>query len=697
MRLGLVRLVAVIAAAVLCAPAAVAQDGPTFSVEFGFGGTLPQNRYGPVTVWVESERPFGGLATLRYINAEGRTAELVMPVSGTPGLRVPNTGYVVAGRQTDEFDVVIRDDRGVVAELNLGSGPGDTDPGPMVVAPSQLVLCLGIDAELPRLTSPDPDGFYFASRDGLAWSVARRGETLAGVPSFAIADPASMPTDAAGYDGVACVLADADALRRLEPRVRAALFDAVRAGGALVLVADSAGGEPAGWLSALFGGGSPIGFGEPGEQTARDRAGLWVDAEISVDSTLYGRALSVTDRGAGAGWRGLLPLADGHAAAVGPAGFGRVAVLGVAPTALATSGDGAARTVWDLALSAVCGPEPWNSDGRWAYWNGWTIDGVADAMDLAAVAEPPGLSVFVGVGIAMVALALLAGPIDFIVLGRLRRRPMSWMSALVWALLASGVALVLPPMFRSVDTTVTRARKIDVLQPASGPSTGWVHGVTGVMAGEYVSGRVSGAEAGGGWGAARVRTAVTRGKWSGALGGVAQADTVVQRGDVSVPARFGAALWTLRAVQDERTTAAAPVVERRADGSYLISAPSAGERIVAVGRFGSDGPAVEFERAGGDAGALAQGLGLGDRSVWRDAGDGGTLGRAPFGSAELSGLAGSADRGDAARWYRAAPGWEVLAIYTEGGELDLDLESAGAEGAERRMFTEYRVVVEVES
>jgi len=60
-------------------------------------------------------------------------------------------------------------------------------------------------------------------------------------------------------------------------------------------------------------------------------------------------------------------------------------------------------------------------------------------------------------------------------------------------------------------------------------------------------------------------------------------------------------------------------------------------------------------------------------------------------------IAGSVDRHDAERWYRYSPGWRVLEIHTEGGAPDLDLEAPGAAGAERRMFTRYRVLVEVGS
>lgn len=177
--------------------------------------------------------------------------------------------------------------------------------------------------------------------------------------------------------------------------------------------------------------------------------------------------------------------------AEGPVGFGRVTIVGIDPRAAGFPGDLTARKLWtDIAREAL------NAHTRRAqlsgvdYYNRYGLPSTRASearrfiMDgLAGI--PGGGGAFTVIVIAMLALALLLGPGDALLLGRLRLRHRSWLTALCWISLATAAAYTAPVIGRSSAIAVGRISVVDTFQPAGAAAPGaalaWQTSITAVF------------------------------------------------------------------------------------------------------------------------------------------------------------------------------------------------------------------------
>ncbi|TVQ62906.1 MAG: hypothetical protein EA378_03585 [Phycisphaerales bacterium] len=434
-------------------------------------------------------------------------------------------------------------------------------------------------------------------------TVARRWDRLRTAP----VEPAAMARHWAAYDGVEGVVVDAEA--DLTDEQIDALLAYARAGGRLAVVAA---GPGAGWQRFVPSGVSVGTLGEvrlPGE-IARDVAGLrHVDAVRAVYAEFDhprtrdairemreaierarpplvahapARPVTVREDLARDGWRvfwalgapdddspddpaGGAPGAGGATpaglGASGPIGFGRLLVLGVSPGSLPArvdhDGEG---EIWRVVLT-----------GLLAEWLTHPIEGVqswrpavtpsgldtgeriatASMLNRTARVEPVTWRVAAWLGAGLLLLALLVGPVDAIVLKKLKRRHLAWASALIWAGVAGVVAWWLPDLLRAGETRLDRASIVDVVQLDSADDAGpivWSQGVVGVFAGRRdvielaPSDRRDGARV---W-----RGVSSLSAYSEALGASARTIRILQEGDALTPAPMPVSIWSFRTASD---------------------------------------------------------------------------------------------------------------------------------------------------
>ncbi len=192
-------------------------------------------------------------------------------------------------------------------------------------------------------------------------------------------------------------------------------------------------------------------------------------------------------------------------------GFGWIVVVGIDPAQVAETGSaGATRAVWagitEHALRDWRGRMP-KVDAKAAptgYSAGFyedspsmsfpvNVTGPAKIAILNHVADVPrfGNSIFFALAAGLLVLAFFVGPLDALVLRRVRARQHSWATCLVWIILASVLAYWLPMLLRSGPTRINRVSVVDaiMLAPGSGsqgadnsPSLAWTTAYTGVYA-----------------------------------------------------------------------------------------------------------------------------------------------------------------------------------------------------------------------
>ncbi|MBX3358311.1 MAG: hypothetical protein KF745_07770 [Phycisphaeraceae bacterium] len=220
-----------------------------------------------------------------------------------------------------------------------------------------------------------------------------------------------------------------------------------------------------------------------------------------------------------------LTTGDGAAGLIaeGPVGFGFVTIVGVDPRRCTTVlSEPAIKAVWESILRPAVVDSSATAASQWGgYAVPLTESARSSVLDSLSDVPTVGPGAFRLIIVAMVLLALLLGPIDAFILGRLSLRHRSWISALLWISIASIAAYQFPLLARSTECVVNRVRVIDALFPAhasvgptapgasslravapgSGAATplAWQTGLTGFFAGSTLSASFTGDRIGSSW------------------------------------------------------------------------------------------------------------------------------------------------------------------------------------------------------
>ena len=514
-QMGLPLLSCVIGVVITMLPAAaIAQVAPASApltitrVDFGFGPVLAAERWQPVVVWIASDRLIDGVVSLEYQQDGSQSARVEAAFATTPGKTIP-VELVIAppqrlARMTLRVSGGPREIRRVYtqmpdeneflmppvqAEAIIIASIGETGSERSLatlsrVSPDQLMISDSTDStstpDLSAIAPVSPLPFIEAEEEDKndRWRQAILAPVL---------DPAMVPIAWKAWDAAAAVVVRAPTLEAMDERRRAALMTWVEGGGRLIIVMDP---TTAWTLGAAFPGDPlPVDAAPVERWNVTDRDAFAV-SESERPSELRGRAMTLTLNGKREGWRLGWPVtrpaepARGMLA-TGPVGMGIVTLLGVEPSSIPSRISAEAeRSLWEqLLIGETIGllPEHRKPDGagdvsmgQWWYMGSGedvpSAQSVVGALDLAASGLSVPQGVFVLVGLSMVVLAVLIGPLDFVVFRRRGLGGRTWLTALLWIGLATIGAYVLPGLTRSTQSTVRRVEVVDML--AARPLTG---------------------------------------------------------------------------------------------------------------------------------------------------------------------------------------------------------------------------------
>lgn len=356
----------------------------------------------------------------------------------------------------------------------------------------------------------------------------------------------SLPTKAMAFEGVDTLVIVQSEFASLDTVQQQAIAEWVSVGGRLMFVADSANPDLS-WLD----GGAPVRVerdrvsGRPrlsltksgarrGWTVATIRAPDFAEEVTSTEPLIFEAPQSVppdasSDRGI-------------DAMAYGISGLGWVMILADDPGDIYPWGEKA--SVWREALEPMIDSKKLAPDDEYAWFS--TSRRVASMNAIVnAVADGMGLDtrfpVLVFAAILTV-LAVLVGPMDRIVLRRLRLSGLAWLSALVWIGLVGVIAYLGPNFLRTSSSvqsrvTVTDINAIDGVASRSG--------VLSFFAGRSGVRTIEGAAPDSWWRSA----SATRSDWDARPVGALSVNAV--QGVGSTPGGVYMGVWTLNAMTDE--------------------------------------------------------------------------------------------------------------------------------------------------
>ncbi|MBL0926451.1 MAG: hypothetical protein IBJ11_02210 [Phycisphaerales bacterium] len=427
---------------------APADRRPTMSVSIGFAGATFSEVWNPLRVAVTGGLdPVEGMAVASISRQNRRIMTAAAPFVATPGqttyvdlgVVLPlQSGWMPAGTDVS-IDVALVDAAGRrFREARLATDPrgADLQMSPTLRHARENVVVVG-DVGLPEVARAAARAAAPVEKDAEnPDGTADRGPQLESA-TIVVVSPGDLPAKAALYEGVGVLVADARAFERLPDRASEAVRSWVRAGGRMAIV----GPPPGRWVDGVAG---------PGVLRVDSVA---QEGLLSVAKTV----LRLGPEGQSRGWT-LSDLSGDVALASGPVGFGWLAVLSAAPRNDLTSKD-----AWESVLEDL-GYVPPEVDRRRSPETQMPAplgfrNGVLDA--LLAVVRPADPVPYWLLPLPILALAILVGPIDRLVLRRTGRLQWSWATALVWVALFSAFGWLLPHWLRTGPSRSVRTECID--------------------------------------------------------------------------------------------------------------------------------------------------------------------------------------------------------------------------------------------
>ncbi len=300
-----------------------------------------------------------------------------------------------------------------------------------------------------------------------------------------------LPFDAPAYDAVdVLVLYDPD-WADLRPDQKEAVVAWVRRGGTALLVLGTHALAPGDPLAALL----PMAIG-PARETVvpPETLGAW-GAEGAERETVACWDLARTDAFA---WRTETWGTGRTMLAAGPVGFGRVGVLAFDPSVVGGARGGNTAFFWKAVLETVDPALALEPAAPGQPEDPWDL-GAGDTYDLRAVSRnvqgatnsvlghlmniPEMRPISIGWVVALlVGLAVVIGPIDYFVLKRGDRFPLTWITFTAYIGVFSIVAYYGVYAIRAGRTRLRVVSVADVVAEGGGATAGWVCHYSGIWA-----------------------------------------------------------------------------------------------------------------------------------------------------------------------------------------------------------------------
>jgi len=484
---------------------------PQIELVFGFDGVYGAGRFAPVTVLLTGgTEPFSGTVTLRYRQGGAQSIASVAAVAATPGRTVEVPLLLSPPPRLDALEVEVHNHLGRrVQTLNyrLGATMSGNDL-PLPNAYSGATSLFVIVGDSPAIMSMNLALQRWHGQ-------VRIQRTTVNVP------PNSLPLHDSAYEGVHLLIVDEQAAREIEPARAAAIRQWVASGGRVLVLTGRSGSAWRTFLPGPAANAIEVGdtitlagladldaeleelatrrvFGErPNVPPSRwppvtdESETTAQELRIRPAATVLARPIRLLDIGEAMGWKTrwiATDSADQHTRpaallAEGPAGLGWAVVLGTEPRFLPDPVNTQSELlVLRAAISNILADfDALQQEARSHGWFSGPIPMSVESMTsqsaqsqgfqvlLEGIESPTWAILFVG--IAMVLLALLVGPVDFLVLRRIGLSHRSWLTALGWITIASLIAYMLPNVTDRGTTRLAQLHTVDMIAaPAEGAS-----------------------------------------------------------------------------------------------------------------------------------------------------------------------------------------------------------------------------------
>jgi hypothetical protein len=493
----------------LCGTSPGKEEPFNVDVFFGWGGCYRPMEWTPVEINIQSNltEPFEGVLSLSARQDELNTMNLVHPFVVTPELPQHIPLVTKLAFAADKCAVRIEGQRGRQFwnnTYNLWDFSGE----------DQLLTSLGVPDVLIGVIGQRRFGIIQMNRQAISITEEQRGRLF-------VQDkmPRTCPWDWTGYCSLDLLVLYDPTWGEFHPEQKRAICDWIGNGGALLLVLGTnplPAGDP---IAALL----PV---EPGTATnlslTSDALADW-DLDPAQDETIVGYPMAESKTNPL--WQYQGKTESGYLFAMGPVGFGRVGVLAFDPGNLSDRQKTSASAFWIDRYNAVVGnekettvetdPERRTSRNQFESRGGgtytriprsrrlqWVEDAEKASKDdmairmqrfetgyqqsagnsvmgyLYNIAQMRPLSIWWVIGL-LVLLAVLLGPVDYLVLKKLERQPLTWVTSAGWIALFTVGAYYGVQMLRGGSMQV---RTVSVIDGIAGQIGGRGSYYTGIFA-----------------------------------------------------------------------------------------------------------------------------------------------------------------------------------------------------------------------
>lgn len=462
---------------------------PTLTLTIGFNGNYVPERTNPLILTIDhpSQAPTAGTVVITLPQDATQAANIALRYATTPGTPTTIDFFAAVPRSIQTIQATFIPDRGRRFATTFTQVPGRRENMLVAQPVSDRPLVVAI-------------GRSFFDSAAAEWRRQAQADTdfVGDPPQHAVIPSEFAPRDSHAYDAAALVIVDA-ADQRIDPAAREAIAHHLISGGHVALIATDPAAAIEPWIAGLP---APAVLGPPHTRApppglasiATIRTQIATDAaynrpstpvpgnkptpgtvaikppgsmEIPLAAAITARPITVRDAAWTTRWRwdGQTDAPEPPAIiATGPVGFGTLTII-AAPLDRIPAVLSAEHTA---ALAAVA-LEPLFVH-RESSTNFWEVRSganrlEADAISLVGDFLAKGTTISLGflpvLIIAALALALLVGPIDYLLLGKLKLRHRSWLTALAWIAIASTLAAAAPRLIRSGSTNAIALRVVD--------------------------------------------------------------------------------------------------------------------------------------------------------------------------------------------------------------------------------------------
>lgn len=509
------------------------EDAPTIDLVLPFrldpsysSDAVPAERFIPLTVRIGPGNA-GGFMTVEYAQDATQEAMTVVPFAATPDKSTPITIVGAFHPALERITISLYDGatKAVIRRSVFSTMPSKGER-PLPISPTDGLGFIGMvgDLSLARAITTIRDR---ASSEDPEFNI-----------TTAQFSPMNLPSVWMAYDGLELLAVRSSDTRHIPMRTIAAIRQWVNAGGWLLLIVDDDAAQWRSWLPPGEAGNllrlaeplrgtvgqtltdlltrphpEPDSDPDPDSETDAD-----TDAEIAPDSadpieppTITRRTIALSERAQRDGWTGRWNANEGVLLAEGPVGLGMVTIVTVDPgRAFPAASNDRLADAWH---EVIAGPldrfattNPSADDRGWGRFGRYASSGAGEpeqtaltsAIERIARIPPLGHGMFIMIAASVLALALLIGPVDAVVLKKLRLQHRSWLTAIGWIVLATIAAYSAPYLVRSGPTRVGRAVALDlIVDPAGGntlarSSSGQAVGVTTIFAAQPLQSALAG-------------------------------------------------------------------------------------------------------------------------------------------------------------------------------------------------------------